>query len=265
MDKSAFLSFFSVVIILACNRTLSPPGHRIISLSPAMTEIIYALNADDMLIGTTTFCDYPEAARSKPKVGDFSNPSLERIVALKPSLVIVNPPEQNRIRTELEKLKINMFVSAPTSLDSLYQEIRSLGNMIGKKKKADSLVSLMQNNLPVLKNSGRRVYVEISSRPLVTIGRNAFLNELLSRAGAVNIFADINDAYPIVNQEAVIKRNPQIIIILHPETINDRTGWHRIDAIKNNCLYYNIDPELLLRPGPRLVQGYEKLREILVD
>ncbi len=266
VDKLYFAPILiACLTITACHRTAPPSGHRVVSLSPAMTEIIFALDAEDLLVGTTTFCDYPEAARAKTRVGDFSNPSLERIVALKPTLVIVNPPEQNRTMNELRKLEINLFVSAPSSLDSLYQDIKSLGDIVGKKGEADSLVNYMQTSLVALPGGGRRVYVEISSRPLVTIGKASFLNELLTRAGATNVFADIDDAYPIVNQEAVIKKDPQIIIVLHPGTVADRTGWQHVDAVKNRRLYYDIAPELLLRPGPRLVAGFEKLCRILND
>lgn len=230
-----------------------------------MTEIIYALGAEKSLVGTTTFCDYPEDARSKTKVGDFSNPSLERIVALKPSLVILNPPEQNRIKAELEKLGIPIFISGPSALDSLYSEIRSLGDIVNEKNRADSLVRYMQSNLSSQSTAGRRVYVEISERPLITIGKRSFLNELIVRAGATNIFSDLDDAYPIVSQESVIKRNPDIIIILHPGDISDRIGWQKTDAVKNHRLYDHIDQQLLLRPGPRLVQGYKELCRIIND
>jgi iron complex transport system substrate-binding protein len=89
------------------------------------------------------------------------------------------------------------------------------------------------------------------------------LNDLIERAGGTNIFVDLNKDYPVVGQETVIMRNPDIIIVLHPEDIIGRTGWHKVNAIKNDRVYTGLDPDLLMRPGPRLVQGFKQLAQII--
>ena len=104
-----------------------------------MTEILFSLGAEDKIVGATTFCDFPEQAKNITRVGDFSHPSLERIVALKPVLVIVNLPEQIRIKKELDKLNLETFVSAHNSISDIYVEILTLGGMLDQKKEADSL------------------------------------------------------------------------------------------------------------------------------
>ena len=272
--------FILAVGINSCEKPVSHTGFKIVSLSPAMTEIVFTLGAAQDLVGVTTFCNYPEQAKKIYKIGDFSNPSLERIVGLKPDLVIVNLPEQMRIKRQLEKLNINIFISSPRTLDDIYNEIIEIGRILKKEQAADSLVNYMKMHisrvykpvLPVPKyiegnavegSSKKRIYIELSPKPLVTVGAPSFLNELLEMAGAENIFADLVKDYPVVPQEEVIKRNPDIIIVLHPEKITDRLGWRKITAIKNNAVYTTLNQDHLMRPGPRLVIGFKELKEII--
>lgn len=244
------------------NKTQDHP--RIVSLSPAMTEILFSIGAGDKLVGVTTFCDFPEAARKITKVGDFSHPSIERIIGLKPDLVVVNLPEQSRVKRELDKLKIRTFVSSPASLSGLYAELSALGAELDLQNAADSLVAYMETSLKAgVCSAPKRIYVEISPRPLVTIGSATFLNDLIEMAGGVNIFDDLEKEYPVVGQEAVITRDPEIIIVLHPEDITGRTGWQDIRAIKDGRVHADLDPDHLMRPGPRLVRGFERLKAII--
>lgn len=260
----AVLILITCIIHNRCERPAPHTGFKIVSLSPAMTENIFALGAAQDLVGVTTFCDYPEEAKEIYKIGDFSNPSLERIVSLKPDLVIVNLPEQMRIKKQLEKLKINIFISSPRTLDDIYNEIIEIGRIVKKQQAADSLVDYMKMHISrVDKSSKKRVYIELSPRPLVTIGAPSFLNELLEMAGAENIFADLGKDYPVVPQEEVIKRNPDIIIVLHPVSIKDRMGWQMVTAIKNNKVHTTLNQDHLMRPGPRLIIGFEQLKRIM--
>ena len=250
----------SVLSLLVCDRTTHAGDMSVVSLSPAMTEVIYALGAEDVLVGVTTFCDFPARARQKSTVGDFSNPSIERIVALKPSLVIINLPEQARIQKQLEQLNIPVFTSSPASLRVLYAEITGLGRLLNRQSEAESLVRYMQANIrPQASGTATTVYIELSPRPLVTIGGHSYLNEMLEMAGGTNIFSDLAKPYPVVGQETIIQRNPEIIIVLHPGRITDRLGWQHINAVKNNRIYADLDEDLLMRPGPRLVDGFRTL------
>ncbi len=250
-------------LLLSCKDSISEGEFRIVSLSPAMTEVIFSLNAQDCLVGVTTYCDYPEEAKRIAKVGDFSHPSLERIISKRPSLVILNLPEQRRIKEELEKLKVKTFVSSPQSMDDIYNEIISLGRIIKREKEADSIVEFMKSNLKPTNRNRKRVYVELSPNPLITIGANSFLNELIEMAGGENIFADLEKDYPVVTQEEVIKRNPEIVIILHPGEITQRIGWEGVSAMKNKRIYKELNQDWLLRPGPRLVLGFNELKRII--
>lgn len=261
-----FCGGLALLVLVSCATEQKHVDYRIVSLSPAMTEVVFSLGAGDKIVGVTTYCDFPEQAKEITKVGDFSHPSIERIVALKPDLVIVNLPEQKRTQRELEKLGINIFVSSPTSLADIYQELAQIGKTLGQKRQADSLIEYMKHNLQnITKEDAKRVFVEISPRPIITIGAVTFLNDIIERAGGTNIFKDLEKDYPVVNQEAVIMRDPEIIIVLHPEDIAGRTGWQRIQAIKNNRVYTDLNPDLLMRPGPRLVDGFRQLKRIIND
>jgi iron complex transport system substrate-binding protein len=228
-----------------------------------MTEIIYAMNADASLVGITTLCDYPQQVRSKPRVGDFSNPSLERIMGLRPTLVIVHLPEQRRIQAQLERFDMNIFVSETRTLADIYAEILELGILLNRSQQAESLVHTMQTDLqPISPAPKKRVYVELSPRPLITVGAGSFLNELIELAGGRNVFSDSDKDYPIVQQEEVIRRNPEIILVLHPVAVGSRSGWGNVDALKYDRVYTDMNQDHLMRPGPRLVEGYKTLRKI---
>lgn len=257
---------FSILIIaLYLGTCAAPPGTgtRIVSLSPAMTEIIYALDAEAALVGITVHCDYPAEAQTKSKVGDFSNPSLERIMGMQPTLVIVHLPEQRRILDQLEKLDVDVFISSTRTLAGLFEEIEKIGAVLDRTQQAESLVHAMQSQLtPVSPATRKRVYVELSPRPIITVGAKSFLNELIELAGAQNIFTDIQKDYPIVQQEEVIRRDPEIILVLHPVAVHDRAGWEHIEALKHGRVYTDLDQDILMRPGPRLTKGYNTLKEI---
>jgi len=246
-----------------CKNPSNEPDFKIVSLSPAMTEIIFALGAEKNLVGVTTYCDYPDSAKKIYKVGDFSNPSLERILNLKPNLVVVNLPEQNRIKNQLEKFGIKTFTTSPERLEDIYKEILNLGSILNREKQADSLVNYMKVNINPRPWSKKKVYVEICTRPLITIGAESYLNELIEMAGGENVFSDLNKDYPVINQEQVIIRNPEIIIVLHPEEITNRIGWQNISAIKNKRVYKDMNQDWLMRPGPRLVLGFKEIERIL--
>ncbi len=262
--NSVILLASTAFILCSSDRPATDSGFKIVSLSPAMTEILFALHAQNLLVGVTTFCDYPEQAKGIYKVGDFSNPSLERIVGLKPDLVIVNLPEQLRTKNQLERLQIKTFISSPKSLADMYREIAEIGKIVNKESVAESLINAMKTQIkPSEGGAQKRVYIELSPRPIVTIGRYTFLNEMLELAGGVNIFSDLKKDYPVVSQEEIIKRNPEIIILLHPYDIADRVGWMDIEAIESKRIYRNLNRDALMRPGPRLVEGFRALRKVL--
>jgi iron complex transport system substrate-binding protein len=244
-----------------------PSAQRVVSLVPSVTEIIYALGAEDKLVGVVTPCDYPLKI-DKPIVGTFSLPSLERIYTLKPDLVFVEDIEQKYLWAQLKKLNIRIDIASPQSIEEVYEAIENIGDILNKRKRADSLVNSMRCELDSLQKmmkgvKRRRVFIEIAENPLMTVGNGSFMNELIEAACAINIAENINIPYPIVNQESVIKANPDIIVVAHKGGTNPakRSGWDKIDAVRNRRVYQDIDPNLLMRPGPRIIKGVRALME----
>jgi len=246
---------------------------RVISLVPSITEIIYALGKDSLLVGNTIYCDYPEAAKQVYKVGDFSNPSLERILIKKPSLVFATMPEQRNIIEEIKRNKIAVFTSKPKSVDSLFQEISEIGKSIDASDQANILVTALKNKLTEIQNKNPniidspKVYIEISGTPITTVGNLSYVNDLIHCAGAVNIFSDMNREYFVTNSEELIQRNPDIIIILHPlatkTQVKKRMGWSQMTAVKKGRIYTDLNPDYFFRPGPRFIYGVEDLANIV--
>jgi iron complex transport system substrate-binding protein len=264
-----YLIFWVLILTLDLNCTLNTQKipKRIVCLVPSITEIIFALGREDYLKGNTIYCDYPAVAKRIDKVGDFSNPSLEKIVGLKPEIVFATMPEQKIIIERLEELGIKVFISQPKTIDGLLKEIKFISKILGVEQRGDSLVSAMEKDMNQIKSSLTivPVYLEISSTPLMTVGSGSFINEVVTRAGGKNIFDDFIQEYPVIDQEKVIKRNPEIIFILHPMTkkqeVKERIGWGNIDAVQNNRIYDDVNPDLLFRPGPRIIQGIQTLAQ----
>jgi iron complex transport system substrate-binding protein len=253
------------VLFASCARPPSGQTGRVVCLVPSVTEIIYALGQEKQLAGNTTFCDYPEAAKLIPKVGDFSNPSVEKIIGMKPVLVFATLPEQSAVVAKLQKLGIKVVISRPTDIDSMFREIISFGRLLGAETRARLLVDSLRKVLAAIpvRALRSRVYVEISGQPLMSVGKGTFLNEAIERAGGANIFADVGKEYPVVTQEQVIARDPEVVIILHPQASRaeflQRIGWQGVSAVGSERVFDDLNPDLVMRSGPRIVAGIEEL------
>ncbi|MEO0072114.1 MAG: cobalamin-binding protein [candidate division WOR-3 bacterium] len=266
-----------ILVAVNCSPKKSPTKSkiRIVSLVPSATEIIYALGQESLLVGNTIYCDFPDGAKNIYKVGDFSNPSLERILYRKPTLVIATLPEQKLIVEELKKHNIPIYISRPKSVDSIFAEILRIGTLTGASGRAESLVATLKTRLReiVMKNpnliDSPRVYIEISGNPLMSVGNLSYLNEIISLAGGKNIFSDIDREYFIVSPEEIIVRNPDIIIALYPQisksAIKRRLGWDKITAIQRNQIYTELNPDYFFRPGPRFIYAVEDLANIIYN
>ncbi len=259
-----------VVLVAGCGRRSRPePGLRVVSLVPSVTEIVYAVGAGKMLVGNTNQCDFPEAAKSVYKVGDFMSPDLERIVALRPGLVFLTLPMHRQLLDKLNEMKVPTYVSRPADIDAVFREIDTVARLLGRKAAGASLVAGMQRRLDSIPASSDtpRVYAEISGMPLMTAGGGTFINELLARAGGRNIFASSVQEYPVVDPEAIVAADPEVILLLHPDMsvgdVANRVGWGGISAVKNGRIYDKLDEDLLFRPGPRIVDGVVLLAKLL--
>jgi len=258
-------------LLLALLLTVEPEALRIISLSPSNTEILFALGAKNDIVGISTWCDYPPETRTIPKVGDFSNINIEQLVTLNPDIVITSGYEQSYIAHEIRTLGIQVEVIEPQTFDELYESIGLLGAITAKSESANRLVSEMQTTLARIKStlpdSDHRptIFIEIYARPLMTASTGSFLNEAIEKAGFRNIFPDLPRPYCQISLEEVVVQNPDWLLILDMDTaasVLERPGWQSITAVKEGRIIDSINPDLLLRPGPRIVQGIQKLSKI---
>ena len=253
------------------------PRSRYISLAPSTTEILFALGLDEEIIGVSTYCNWPPQAKNKEKVGEFSQVNMEKILFLKPDYIFCTGLEQAPIITELRRLNLKVYVADPKNMQELFNSIRNIGEITGKTGEAKSLIENMKSEVEEIiskvilipQNKRPKIFIEIWHDPLTTAGKGSFIDELISLAGGVNIAGDTKRPYSIFSPEEVIKRNPDCIILTYMDKelplklIGGRFGWKGISAVKNNRLYNDIGSYLLLRPGPRVVQGLKELHKIL--
>lgn len=245
------------------------PITRAVSLAPSVTEMIFAAGAGDRLIGVTTYCDFPEAARSIEKVGDTQTPNIERIVALKPQVVFVSTASQLETYMQtLEQQGIAVFVTDPKNLDGLGRNLRTLGELFDTEITANALAEQLARRtdavaVPEREGPRPKVFVQISKEPLFTIGKDSFLTELIGRAGGISVTKDVETAYPKLSKETAAAMDPDVIILSDSEDNREPN-----DALKNskavkNGRVYRINADIISRPGPRLVDALEEIARYL--
>lgn len=256
--------------------TIKELPERIISLSPSNTEIIYALGLEDRLVGVTEYCDYPEDAKTKEKIGGYDEPNLEKIFSLEPDLVIATTAHQKAVE-QIEKLDIPCIVLAPKNIDEMLDSIVIIGKASGAKSDAEKLVYDLKNRIKNIEKytadtpeaKRPKVYYELWHSPIMTVGPGTFIDDIIHRAGGKNIASDADKPYPQYSQEQVLAKNPEIIIYSYhgsskqsKEDILERPGWETISAIKNDKVFY-INEDILIRPTPRLIDGLEEVAKII--
>jgi iron complex transport system substrate-binding protein len=236
---------------------------RAISLAPSITESIFAVGAGDRLVGVTTYCNYPEAAKSVAKVGDTINPNLETIVALKPDVVFVSTASQiEAFKNTIEQNDIAVYVTNPNSLFDVFRNLKQLGEICGTSENAAKLVDELQKRTTAVEwaTKGReptRVFVQISKEPLFTIGKQSFLTGVIEIAFARSVTADVETAYPKLSKETALALNPEVIILSASEDNREPNEVFRNSPAVKNGKVFSVDADLLSRPGPRLVDALE--------
>ena len=243
---------------------------RIVSLAPSITEILFLLEANSSIVGVTDYCDYPDAAKRKAKIGGMLNPNIERVLALQPDLVLMSG--SGNMRSDFEKLTAAgtpVFVSYPQTVDGVFKSIIDMGELAGKRRTADSVVALLQSRREglVLQAAARKketVLMLLSLNPLVAIGPKTFLNELVTLANGQNIVRDSSTAYPVLSREEILRRQPGVILATNDivRSINDILSpypeWKSLTAIQNKRVAI-VDASIVSRPGPRIIEGLEAM------
>ncbi|MFA7329193.1 MAG: ABC transporter substrate-binding protein, partial [Candidatus Ratteibacteria bacterium] len=222
MNKIKFILWVSISILYAGVMVQSIPAadfpRRIISLGPALTEEIYLLGVQDKLVGCTIYCNRPEAARQKTKVGTVVDVSVEKIVALKPDLVLATSLTDRRAKESFQQLGMNVVVFPEAkNFDEICQQFLNLGKVTGKEEKARKIVAQSKKEVNSIagKVEGRqkpKVFLEIGTKPLFTVTRNSFVNDFVVLAGGVNIASEARSG--LYSREKMVAQNPDVIIIV---------------------------------------------------
>jgi iron complex transport system substrate-binding protein len=257
-------------------RRITIPDHpqRIISLAPSITETLYALGLGDRLVGDTDYCDYPTEARAKPHVGAMLNPNLERIVALKPDLVL-GTDEANRRESidQLARLGIPLYGITARNVDATIRSLEDLGRVLGSEQSAQALAARLRVRVEAVTRrvEGQRrpkVLFVVWYRPLITAGSQTFIADVIHRAGGDSISNDMTGEWPHMGLEVVLKRNPDIILFPKTEAFapgfdefERLPGWKELAAVKQHRMYFIA--ETIMRPSPRLIDALEELTDIL--
>ena len=265
--------FIILITFLISTFTFAKGKLRIVSLGPSATEIIFAIGAQDQLVARTDLCDYPPEAKNIPSVGGFAGNtlSLESIISYEPDLVYLFAEMHEGFVKPLQDLGIQVYRSNATSIDAVKKEVLDIGKLTGCEKQAKKVVKEMDEKLSRTEkmykakaaNSNEKlpsVYWEVWHSPLMSCSKNSFMGDIIKCAGGKNIFADQEQAYPIINEEAVLIANPDFIFY----SGDGMGGGKPSDVFKPKCgMYYMGNDDSFVRSTPRCADAVEKLAAIL--
>ena len=255
--------------------TVSEDPLRVISLAPSITEIIYALGQENRLIGVTRYSDFPDAATKLPKIGSYVRIDLERILALNPDLCIAikdgNPKE---VIDRLESLNIPVYVVNPQNLNTVLETIIEMGELLNADDKAEIILTNLHNRIDRVKSLIKQdtyrpgVFFQIGIAPIVSVGTDTFLHELIVLAGGKNL-AGGKTPYPRFSKEQVLALSPEIFIVttmarqaVFEQVKAEWSRWTSMPAVHNER-FFLVDSNLFDRPSPRLIDGLELLFKLI--
>ena len=248
------------------------PAQRIISLSPHITELLFAAGAGGSIVGASAYSNYPAAAETIPRISGGSSLDMEAILALQPDLVVAwqsgNPEHQVK---RLQSLGMTVFLSEPRRLEDIPETIRMLGKLVATRKVAFAQAAAFEQRLEGLRRYYSQrpqvsVFYQIWEKPLMTLNGEHMISDVMQSCGGKNVFAALPSLAPHIDIEAVLVANPDVIIVgaeADDSSLLDRwRRWPELIAVDRKQLY-SIQPELLVRHTPRILDGVERLCEIL--
>ena len=283
--KTFFFSLLLVGIALSPNRAvvdevgrrvvLPEHPHRIISLSPSITEILFSLGLEERIVGVSNHSDFPPQALAKPRVGSYINPSLEQVISLNPDLILASAAGNPRKFVErMENLGFSVYTVFPKDFDGILRSISHIAAITGGKHRGAMVVQEMRMRKERILHLTRgrkrpKVFLQIGTSPIVTVGKGSFADDLISLAGGENIAGGERVKYPRYSIEEVLVKAPDIVIITSMDPRADShmlakhwNQWKTIPAVKHGRIYV-IDSDLIDLPSPRIVDGLEAIAGIL--
>lgn len=249
--------------------TLEQPARRIVALAPHIVENLYSAGAGNQLVGAVDYCDYPPAAQKIPRVGAISAYSLEAIVALKPDLVVMwNSGLGGKTLPKFLELGLKVYASDPKTLDDIPRSIRDYGVLTGNREQAEKAAADFTARHRMLREKYQQqkplsVFYQVWNQPLQTLNDDHIISDLIRLCGGSNIFGDAATIAPVIGLEAVLTRNPDVIIASgmgeeKPEWLDDWRKYPTLTAVKNGDLYF-VPPDIIQRHTVRMLEGAEKV------
>jgi ABC-type Fe3+-hydroxamate transport system substrate-binding protein len=226
--------------------------HRVICLMPSVTDTVFALGAGDDVVAISDYTKYPREALTKPSVGDLIKPSIEMILSLHPDLVIgVQPAGPMEVNNQLERVGIPVFLVSPHGLDGILHSVATIGLALNRTSRADALIQSLQGRIDAVKARSKgqaapRVFMPIWYDPITTIGKNAFITEIIAAAGGRSVTDDLSSEWPTISMEVVLERSPDALLLVRGgkttlQVLENRPGWSSMTAIKEHHAYYVDD------------------------
>ncbi|MFZ5826337.1 MAG: ABC transporter substrate-binding protein [Bacillota bacterium] len=252
--------------------TIKAEPKRIISVAPSNTELVFALGKGSVLVGRSDFDDYPAEAAKIESIGGFHPPNYEKIVSMKPDLILlIGGGKEAREKLENE-YKLTTFVVDPQNFEQLYSGIVALGQVLNAQEKAEAVVADMKKEVNAIKEKAAKattkpvVFYEVWHDPLMTAGPDTFIDDMIKIAGGANAAGAAKDRWPQFPLEQLAAANPDIIVTGSADAAKAaaaRKGWESLKAVKNGKVLGVPDQNLVVRPGPRLVQGLKWFAETI--
>jgi iron complex transport system substrate-binding protein len=251
--------------------TLNKPALRVISMAPHATELLFAAGGGSRVVGAVNYSDYPEAAKSIPRIGSNREIDIERVVALKPDLIVAWMHNSSERQIDVaRKLGVPVFQSDPQSLDSIPESVLRLGQLMGTEGAAKATATQLRTRLAGLraqyaKRAPVRTFYQVWDKPLYTLSGKHIISDAMRLCGGVNIFDKLNVVAPIVTLESVLQANPEAIIATAEKNYGGVALWKQygsLQAVRSNNLF-TLDGDLLNRAGPRMIEGTAAMCEVL--
>lgn len=265
---------FLLAIILLTARPVHAGAHRIISLAPSITEVLFALGVGSRVVGVSTYCDYPPEAAQVDKVGTFLAPNIERIIAKKPDLIIAVPSPANRNAVEsVRELGLRVLVVDPESVVSIFEAVTTIANAVGVPEAGSALRDRVQARLAAVRArlegvTTRSVLMAVDHRPLIVAGSGTYQDELITLAGGSNLGRQAGSHWPHVGIEFVVAQAPEVIVdttMGSDEAVKPTDFWDpftTIPAVREKRIH-GARAFVLLRPGPRVAEGVETMAQFI--
>lgn len=269
-------------LLVALPSTAQPPRRGVVSLAPNLTELAWSLGVQSQLVARSSACDFPPGVKALPVAGDFGRPNLEAIERLRPAFLLFTDVENPAAIASLRQAGIECLKLSCEGWTNLLAAADALGRALGEPARASNWISAMTARREQIRTlAGEtwrdrprpRLYVEIWKEPMTTAGGSSFLDDLIELAGARNIARELPEKYPHVAPEWVARENPDAMLLLYMlgngrdpvADVRNRTGWGNLRAVRAGAICATIPPDLLLRSGPRCLDGAERLAAWLKD